>query len=89
MKHFYATIGDVTITYGDIVADGPTERLPVYIERPASDGDFDFAEGMTPACTFHRSRGFSELELQGLSSLLQRNMLLLWDDARERSGERP
>ena len=87
VKHFYATIGDITITYGDIVEEGPVERLPVYVERPDGDGDFDFAEGITPACTFQRTRGFSEFELQGLSSLLQRNLLLLWEDAREKAGE--
>lgn len=83
MKHFYATIGDLTITYGDFARKGPIEHLPVYIERKSPDGDFDFAEGRMPACTFQRSRGFSEFELQGLTSLLQRNMLLMWEDARE------
>ena len=85
MKHKYSWKDGVTLTYGDIRQVGYEEVLPVYFERPDGRGDFDFAEGITPACTFQRTRGFSEMELAELSSFLRDNMFLLWEDARELS----
>ena len=63
---------------------GGIDEIPVYFERESQNGDFDFAEGVAPQCVFHRSKGFSELELSELSRYLQANLLLLFEDAYEK-----
>lgn len=83
MKNFYARIGDVSITFDEIASEGYREYLPVRLERKRSDGGVDAAEGIAPSCVFKWSEGFSEDELKELEGLLQRNMLLLWEIARE------
>lgn len=82
MKHYYATINNVVITYGDIRQGEFVQEIPVYFERDDGNGDFDFAEGSLPSCYFNKSRGFSELELQKLSRFLRNNMKIIFDEAR-------
>ena len=84
MKYLYSKVDGVTLTYGRIRRHGSIDEIPVYFERENQNGDFDFAEGVAPQCVFHRSRGFSELELSELSRYLQANLLLLFEDAYER-----
>lgn len=84
MKYLYSMIDGVTLTYGRIRRNGVLDEIPVYFEREGQDGDFDFAEGVVPQCVFHRSKGFSELELSELSRYLQANLLLLFEDAYEK-----
>lgn len=85
MKRVFATFGDTTLLYGNVVEDeNGIESIPVYFERPnAKSGDYDFAEGLVPNCTFQKSAGFSEFELSSLSRRLRDNMMLIFDDARE------
>jgi hypothetical protein len=82
MKNFYCTLEDKTLTYGEIQQGEHFMEIPVYFERDDKNGDFDFAEGLIPQCTFSRSRGFSELELNDLSSFLRDNERIIFDMAR-------
>ena len=68
MKYLYSKVDGVTLTYGRIRRRGGIDEIPVYFERESQNGDFDFAEGVAPQCVFHRSKGFSELELSLLST---------------------
>ena len=84
IKYLYSKVDGVTLTYGRIRRRGGIDEIPVYFERESQNGDFDFAEGVAPQCVFHRSKGFSELELSELSRYLQANLLLLFEDAYEK-----
>jgi hypothetical protein len=81
MKHLYCTIEDKTLTYGDIRQGEFIKEIPVYFERDDKNGDFDFAEGVIPQCTFSKSRGFSELELSDMSEFLRDNERLIFEFA--------
>ena len=74
----YSEIDGVTLLYGDIDEKG---SIPVYFERVGSNGEFDFAEGKIPYCSFERTSGFSELELEQMRGFLRNNLLVIFDDA--------
>lgn len=83
MRNFYATIGDIEITYGSFIEKAGEQLLPVQLNKLECKKVAAFAEALAPSCELVRSEGFDEFELEALRSLLQRNLPLLWDDALE------
>lgn len=83
MRNFYATIGDIEITYDSFIEKAGERLLPVQLKKLEGKTVAAFAGALAPSCELVLSEGFDEFELEALRSLLQRNLPLLWDDALE------
>ena len=82
MKHYYSTVDNIILTFGDIEDKGYYEQIPIRFER-ANDNGFDFAEINIPQMKFTKLFGFSEEELIDLKNYVSDNSSLIWDMARE------
>ena len=86
VKNYYSTMDGIISTFSDIEEIHGFDSITVRFERPCENG-FDFAEGKLPNNMFYKSYGFSEDELMELENYLMKNAFLIWEMAREATGD--
>lgn len=87
MKNFFSEVDEITLTFSDIKINRyGMEYIKIYFERPNENG-FDFLESTLPTLQIKNSFGFTSKESMRLLDYARTNAFLIWEIAREDSGE--